>query len=77
MEILVAVLVSIAINAVAYLLTPKPKSQAPTAGALDIPATKDGTPIPVIFGEVWIKDPHIAYYGNANTRPITKSGGKK
>lgn len=77
MEILVAVLISIAINAVAYLLTPKPKSESPTAGSLDIPVTKDGTPIPVIFGEVWIKDPHIAYWGNANSRAIVKSGGKK
>ena len=77
MGILVAVLISIAINAVAYLLTPQPKPESPTAGSLDIPATKDGTPIPVIFGEVWIKDPHIAYWGNANTRAIVKSGGKK
>lgn len=72
-----AILISIAINAIAYLLTPKPKTSTPSAGQLDIPETKDGTPVPVVFGEVWIKDPHIAYYGNPNTRPIVKSGGKK
>lgn len=73
----VAILVSIAINAIAYILTPRPKPSTPTAGNLDIPDAKVGSPVPVIFGEVWIKDPLISYYGNQNTRAITKSGGKK
>lgn len=72
-----AIIVSLVINAIAYVLTPKPKQSTPTAGNLDIPDAKVGSPVPVIFGEVWIKDPLISYYGNQNTRAITKSGGKK
>lgn len=74
---LVSILVSLVISAISFLLAPKPKVATPTAGTLDIPETKDGTPIPVIFGEVWIKDPHIAYYGSANAQAIVRSGGKK
>lgn len=77
MPILTAILVSLVISAISFLLAPKPKTQTPTAGALDIPDTKDGSPIPVIFGEVWIKDPHVAFYGSANAEPIVRDGGKK
>jgi len=72
-----AIIVSLVISAISYMLAPKPKVQTPTAGSLDIPETKIGSPIPVIFGEVWIKDPHVAFYGGANAEPIVKSGGKK
>lgn len=68
--------ISIAISALSYLIAPKPKVQTPTAGALDIPKPKLGEPITVVFGEVWIEDCNISYYGNAHTKAIKASGGK-
>lgn len=69
--------INLAISALVYVLSPKPpKAQAPTAGSLDIPQPKLGAPIPVVFGEDWIEDAHISYYGNAISVPIKKKGGK-
>lgn len=70
------IMISIAISAVAYLISPKPKVQTPIAGKLDIPAPKLGEPITVIFGEEWVDDCNISYYGNAQTKAIKASGGK-
>lgn len=72
----VQILVSIAISALAYVLTPKPKVPGPTAGRLDIPSTQLGAPIKVVFGEVWVEDAAISYYGNQATTPIKAEGGK-
>lgn len=71
-QIAIAIIVSI----IASLLAPKPKTQTPTADSLDVPSPKLGEPIQVIFGEVWIEDAAISYYGNASTTPIKSSGGK-
>lgn len=72
----VQILVSVVVSVVAYLITPKPKTQAPTAGQLDIPSPKLGDPVPVVFGKVWITDPAISYYGNSSTQAIKSKGGK-
>lgn len=74
---LVAILVSLALNAIAYLLTPRPETPNQKPGSVDIPETKEGQPIPVVFGEVWVKSPGIVYFGNESTYPIRSSGGKK
>lgn len=71
-----ALIVNIVIAVIAYALTPRPKPPTPTAGTLDIPAPKLGEPICVVFGEVWIDDPALSYYGNSNTTPIKSKGGK-
>jgi hypothetical protein len=60
-----------------YALTPKP--QTPAAATLDdvnIPNTEIGVPVGVIFGEVWIDDSHILWYGGLSNSPIYASGGK-
>ncbi len=72
----VSIVVSLVISALAYVLTPKPKVQGPTAGRLDVPAPQLGAPIKVIFGEVWVEDAAISYYGNQATSPIKSKGGK-
>ena len=70
------IMISIAISAIAYIISPKPKVQTPTAGTLDIPKPKLGEPISVIFGEEWVEDCNISYYGNAQTKAIKARGGK-
>jgi hypothetical protein len=62
----------------AYALTPKP--QAPPAATLNdvnIPTVEIGEPVIVIFGEVWIDDSHVLWYGDLLNTPIYASGGKK
>jgi hypothetical protein len=43
------------------------------------PQHEVGTPQPVIFGDVWIEDEMILYYGNLTSQAIRTStgGGKK
>jgi hypothetical protein len=42
------------------------------------PQHEEGTPQPVIFGDVWIEDEMILYYGNLSNQAIrAKSGGGK
>lgn len=72
----IQILVSVAISVLAYVLTPKPKVPGPTAGRLDIPSPQLGTPIKVVFGEVWVEDPAISYYGNQAASPIKSMSGK-
>lgn len=77
MEWWVVLLINLAISAVVYFASPKPPNNDPQPGRLDVPQPKMGSPIPVVFGEDWVEDAHIAYYGNATTEAIKKKGGKK
>lgn len=70
------IVINLVISALVYVLTPKPKQAKPTAGKFEVPTPKLGQPIPVVFGECWIVDAHISYYGNQNTSSIKSKGGK-
>lgn len=72
----VAVIVVSAI--LSYALAPKPaQPPKPTLEDLDMPTAEEGRPIPVVFGEVWIKGANIIWYGDLDTTPIKVKGGKK
>lgn len=58
---------------VSIALTPRPKIQDAEAGSLEAPKPRLGSPLGVIFGEVWIDDAAISYFGNPSTVPIRKS----
>ncbi len=74
----VAIAVSIALQVVAYILTPKPEGpKDAVAGKLDVPHPPMGETIPVVFGRVWVKDAGVIYYGNPSQKPIKSGGGKK
>lgn len=78
----ISIILFIISTVLTYLLTPKPKSQVPTAATLDefqVPQADEGTPANIIFGIVWVKNPMVLWYGNLRNQPITKStgGGKK
>ena len=73
-----AIAISIILNVVAYVLTPKPEGpKNAVAGKLDIPHPPMGEEIPVIFGKVWVKEAGVIYYGNPQTKKIQSEGGKK
>lgn len=66
MEFLVQIAIAIAVNVVAYLLTPKPKKEEPPE--LENPTSEAGRPIPKVFGTVTVKDPNVLWFGNKHKR---------
>jgi hypothetical protein len=66
---LVALLISIAIQIVAYIIMPKPKAPKPEAAKeLENPTAEAGIPVPVVFGSKLIKAPNIIWYGEKSIR---------
>jgi hypothetical protein len=67
----VQLLVALAINILAYLIAPKPKTPKPPAAQdLENPTAEAGRPIPVAFGEITIKGGNVLWYGNKRIRTI-------
>lgn len=53
---IISLLIAVAVNIVAYLIMPKPKTTKPEAAAdLDSPTAEEGQPIPKVFGTVIVK----------------------
>lgn len=62
---LIPVLISLAINIVAYLLAPKPKQAKPEAAQdAEGPTAEAGKPIPVPFGRITIKGLNVLWEGD-------------
>lgn len=71
MEIfLIKLLVAVVLQVVAYLITPKPKSQSANNKELESPTAEAGKPVQVIFGDLTIKDPNCIWYGEKSIRII-------
>lgn len=63
-----ALLISVAISAVSYLIMPKPKGPKPEQmREMDSPTAEAGIAIPVIFGEVEIHAPNVMWHGDKST----------
>ena len=78
MNLLWALGMLIASFAIQALLTPKPEKPKPAAlEDFDFPQVEEGTPQSVVFGDVWIKDWHVLWYGDLRTSAVKSSGGKK
>lgn len=79
-------LFSFALLVISYTITAltakKPTANNPVPAIIsdfNFPQHDEGTPQPVIFGDVWIEDEMILYYGNLSSQAIRQSagGGKK
>lgn len=73
-------LVALALNVVAYLIMPKPKTSKPEAAKdMDAPTADAGRPVPVVFGTITVKGLNVLWYGDKSTRAYTikEGGGKK
>lgn len=59
--------------------TPQVQNAVPAVFSdFNFPQHDEGTPQTVIFGDVWIEDEMILYYGNLSSEAIrTKAGGGK
>ncbi|ANH73863.1 putative structural phage protein [Ralstonia insidiosa] len=73
--------IQLAIMVVTYILSVamRPRPSDPPASTLqdvNVPTVDQGTPVPVVFGDVWIENWMVLWYGDLRVAPI-KSGGKK
>lgn len=65
MDPITYILIMIAIQVVAYLLMPKPKTPKPEAAKqLEDPVAEAGMPIPVAFGSITIKGLNVLWFGD-------------
>lgn len=63
-DFLIMLLVSLALNIVSYLLTPKPKTAKPEAAQdMEDPTAEAGRPIPVVFGTMTVKGLNVLWFG--------------
>jgi hypothetical protein len=80
---LLLIFAAFALLTVAYTLTSLAgaKTSPPKAaleGEFSFPQAQEGKPHIVVFGDVWLEDWHVIWWGNLRTTPITQdSGGKK
>lgn len=66
---LVQLLITLAIQVIAYALMPKPKAPKPEAAQdLQNPSAEAGRPIPVVFGTVTVKGVNIIWFGDKSIR---------
>lgn len=73
----VYVLVMVASLLLAFVMTPKPKSQKPASlEDFNAPTAQDGREVTDVCGTVWIDDPNVIWYGDLYTQPVRADGGK-
>jgi hypothetical protein len=66
---LVSLLISVALNVVAYIITPKPKAPKPQAAAqAENPTAEAGRPIPVVFGTMRVKELNVLGFWDKSTK---------
>jgi len=76
MWIQIAILIISAI--VQRALAPKPpQPKAASLGDFNVPTASEDRRIPVAFGTITTKSPNVVWYGDLETKPIKKKGGKK
>lgn len=62
---------------ISYALAPKPKIQNAAVQEGEVPSASASDPIPVVFGEVDIKQSNVVFWGDPDTKAIKSKGGKK
>lgn len=78
MNFLFAIGMLIASYMIQALITPKPEKPKPAAlEEFEFPQVDEGTPQSVIFGDVWIPDWMVLWYGNMRSSSVKAKSGKK
>lgn len=73
----VQIVIAIVSLVISYAMRPKIKPPpAATLNDVNIPTIDQGTPVAVVFGDVWIENWMVLWYGDLSNSPI-KKGGKK
>lgn len=70
-----ALLVGLALNIIAYLIMPKPKTPKPEAAKdMENPTASAGRPLPVVFGTITVQGGNLLWFGE-KTKDTYKVGG--
>ncbi|MFT0531598.1 hypothetical protein ACMHYJ_02015 [Castellaniella hirudinis] len=78
MEFIYYLAIMVASYLISTALAPKPKAPPPAAFEdFDFPQYDETTPQLVVFGDVWLKDWQVLWYGNYRTSAIKNDGDKK
>lgn len=68
MDPITLILISIALQVVGYLITPKPKPPAPPEiEDFKAPTSSAGRPIPIVYGDDWITGMNVIDFRNKQT----------
>jgi hypothetical protein len=74
----IAILLMIAAAAITAMTSKgPPKPVAANISQFTAPQSAEGSPQGVVFGDVWVSDFFVLYFGNLKSQPIYASGGKK
>lgn len=65
---LIQLLISVVLIAAAYLLMPKPKSDAQDPADFEGPSASDSKPVPVLFGTAKLKAPNSLWFGDIDSQ---------
>ncbi|SIQ31075.1 hypothetical protein [Marinobacterium stanieri] len=69
--------ITLAMMAVSYILTPKPSQPKINPEEIsNIPTVQEGESIPVLFGTRNIKGASVTWYGDLRTKAIKEKTGK-
>ena len=67
--VLVQLAIVIALQVIAYALTPQPRANRPQESRdLDSPTAEAGRPIPVVFGTITVKGINVIHYADKAKR---------
>lgn len=78
MNFLYAIAMLIFSTVLQVAMMPKPVKPKPAAlDEFDFPQIDESTPQSVVFGDVWISDWTVLWYGNLRSSAIKSKGGKK
>lgn len=67
----------LALMVISYIIAPKPKTEEPAVQEGQVPTASANAPIPVVFGEVELKQSNVVFWGDPDTKPIYTKSGKK
>jgi hypothetical protein len=71
--VLISIAISVVSMALSSLLAKRPQQQGVNPAAFDefeFPQSSEGMPQIVVFGDVWLKDWHVLWYGNYRTEAL-------
>lgn len=73
-----ALLVGLALNIIAYLIMPKPKTPKPEAAKdMENPTAEAGRPLPVVFGCITVQGGNLLWFGEKYKDTYTVGGSSK
>lgn len=74
----VNLIIGLVLSLVSAFLRPKPEPPKPnTIGDFNIPITKEGQEVGIVYGTAWIYSPQIVWYGDFKTEPVKTRTEKK